>query len=220
MMRKSYFFIFIIILIHNVTTGQNLVSDEIKAKLEQLSIDKDTRIGEEKFHSIEYVTNLYAKNDYQPFWTEPGSIDDAIAGLNFAYEDGLLAADYHLEAILRLQVELELEKEVKGVKGMKEVKVEKMAELDLLLTDGVIFYADHLLYGKINPVTLVQTWNFGFAPIPDLNASTLSEYIAKNEIPARLHDLRPDMPMYDTLISILARYRLIEKKGGWQAGLE
>jgi L,D-transpeptidase YcbB len=85
-----------------------------------------------------------------------------------------------------------------------------------LLTDGVILYADHLLYGKIDPVTLVQTWNFGFAPIPDLNPSAFSQYIVNREIPVRLQDLRPKMPMYDTLLGILARYREIERKGGWQ----
>jgi murein L,D-transpeptidase YcbB/YkuD len=92
-----------------------------------------------------------------------------------------------------------------------------MADLDLLLTDGIIFYADHLLYGKIDPVDLFPTWNFGFVPIPDLNASTFSEYITNHKIPARLRNLRPDMPMYDTLLAILAKYRDIAAKGGWQA---
>jgi L,D-transpeptidase YcbB len=209
LMRKYFFFILIFI-IPFLLPAQNQVPELIKAKLDELAADKETEIAGEKFHSVEYVTNLYAKNDYNPFWTGPGSIEDAINGINRAYEDGLQTADYHLDAILRLQGELAFA-EVDKVE-----KAGKIAELDLLLTDGVIFYADHLLYGKINPVTIVQTWNFGFAPIPDLNASTLTEYITGHEISSRLKDLRPNMPIYDTLLSILARYRDIERKGGWQ----
>jgi L,D-transpeptidase YcbB len=218
-MRKYFFFILIIILIPFLLHAQNKVPELIKAKLDQLGTNKDTEIAGEKFHSIEYVSNLYAKNDYKPFWTGSGSIEDAINGINNAYDDGLQTADYHLDAILRLQGELAFYHggNVDKVGQVeRDAREEKMVELDLLLTDGVIFYADHLLYGKINPVTIVQTWNFGFAPIPDLNASTLTEYITGHEISTRLNDLRPNMPIYDTLLSILARYRGIEKKGGWQ----
>jgi L,D-transpeptidase YcbB len=215
-MRNFFIFIFIIIFINSVSHAQNQVSEQIKVKLEQLTNDKDTRIGGEKFHSIEYVINLYAKNNFQPFWTKPEYIDDAINGIKSSFEDGLLTVDYHLEAILRLQSEIA---SIEGDKVNKVVQVEKMAELDLLLTDGVIFYADHLLYGKIDPITIEQTWNFGFSPIPDLNASTLSEYVTKNKITSRLEELRPDMPIYDTLLVILARYREIAAKGGWQAVL-
>jgi L,D-transpeptidase YcbB len=221
-MRKIRFFFLLISLIPANIFAQNQVSDLIKSKLEQLTINKDTRIGGEKFHSIEYVSNLYAKNDYKPFWTEPGYVENAINGIKGSFEDGLQPEDYHLEAILSLQSEIatmKSDKVGKVVKVVEVVEVEKMAELDLLLTDGVIFYADHLLYGKIDPVDLFPTWNFGFAPIPDLNASTFSEYITNHEIPSRLRNLRPDMPMYDTLLAILARYRDIAANGGWQAVL-
>jgi L,D-transpeptidase YcbB len=210
-MRKSFIFILIFILINGIAHAQNKVSELIKAKLDQLALDSNTRIGGEKFHSIEYVANLYAKNDYKPFWTESGYVEDAINGLNNSFEDGLQPDDYHLKAILELQ-----DKITTGL-GNKEDKAPKMADLELLLTDGIIFYSDHLLYGKIDPVDFFPTWNFGFAPIPDLNASTFSEYITNHEILSRLRDLRPDMPMYDTLLSILARYRDIASKGGWQS---
>jgi murein L,D-transpeptidase YcbB/YkuD len=218
-MRKICFFILLILIKPGIILCQNLVPELIKAKLELLTTNQDTEIGGEKLHSIEYVSNLYSKNDYNPFWTEPGYIDDAIYSIKSSYEDGLQADDYHLETILRLQSELAINDGDKVGKVVQVDKVEKMAELDLLLTDGIIFYADHLLYGKIDPVTLLPTWNFGFAPIPDLNASTFSEYITNDEIPNRLRNLRPDMPMYDSLLVILARYRVIADKGGWQTVL-
>jgi murein L,D-transpeptidase YcbB/YkuD len=212
-MKKICFFIFLILIKSGIIFSQNQVSEQIKTKLELLTNNQDTRIGGEKFHSIEYVSNLYAKNDYKPFWTEPGYIDDAINTIKSSYEDGLQADDYHLTAILELRDNI-----ATGL-GNKEDKAPKMADLDLLLTDGIIFYADHLLYGKIDPITLFPTWNFGFAPIPDLNASTFSEYIANHEVPSRIRNLRPDMPMYDTLLAILARYRDIAGAGGWQTVL-
>lgn len=212
-MRKSFILIYIIFLINSVTLADSQVSEQIKSKLEQLTINKDTKIGGEKFHSIEYILNLYARNEFQPFWTKAEYIEDAINGISSSYEDGLLPVDYHLEAILKLQ------DEIASDEGDKSGQVDKEAELDLLLTDGIIFYADHLLYGKIDPVTIEQTWNFGYSPIPDLNASTFSEYISNHEIVSHLKELRPEMPVYDTLLVILARYRDIAEKGGWQAVL-
>jgi murein L,D-transpeptidase YcbB/YkuD len=187
------------------------IPEYIRSKLEQLSVDPETKIGGEKFHSIEYVSNLYAQNDYMPFWTEPEYVEDAINGINSSYEDGLLPPDYHMEAILVLQHYLAMDP------GSDDEKGEKIAELDLLLTDGVIFYADHLLYGKLNPETLIPTWNFEFAPIPDLNPAFFLQYISTNEIHSLLNNLRPGLFQYDTLLSILARYRDIAGNGGWQS---
>jgi murein L,D-transpeptidase YcbB/YkuD len=219
-MRKSLCFIIIIIITpfilfagkpaKNLPVQSADIPELIKSMLEQLALDPGIKTGGEKLHSIEYVSNLYVKNDYKPFWTKPEYISDAIRGITGSYNDGLLPTDYHLDAILVLQYELAMNK------GSKSEMAEKTAELDLLLTDGVIFYADHLIYGKINPETLIPTWNFEFAPIPDLTPSTFEEYITKNEITVRLNDLRPRMFLYDTLVAILARYREIDSKGGWQ----
>ncbi len=151
-MKKICFFILLLLIKSGIILSQNLVPEQIKTKLELLTNNQDTEIGGEKFHSIEYVSNLYAKNDYKPFWTEPGYIEDAINSIKSSYEDGLQADDYHLTAILELRDNI-----ATGL-GNKEDKAPKMADLDLLLTDGIIFYADHLLYGKIDPVD----------PYPDL----------------------------------------------------
>jgi murein L,D-transpeptidase YcbB/YkuD len=223
-MSKAVLFILIIIIIPGLIYGEQPsknyyqpssqssgIPELIRSKLEQLSLDPETKIGGEKFHSIEYVSNLYEKNDFQPFWTEPEYVEDAIKGIRSSYEDGLLPLDYHLEAILALQHQLALDT------VSEEEKAEKLAELDLLLTDGVIFYADHLVYGKLDPVALIPTWNFEFAPIPDLNPEFFMQYISTNEIPSFLNNLRPSLFQYDTLLSILAQYRDIAGNGGWQS---
>lgn len=189
---------------------QEQVSILIRAKLEQLAADKDYRVSGQKIHSIEYISNLYKKNDFRPFWIKSEYVIDAILGLEGSYEDGLPSSDYHLEAII------ELEKEIEALREENDIKASKSAELDLLITDGIIFYADHLLYGKVDPVTLVSTWNFGFSPIPDLNPSALNQYIETGTIAARMKDLRPDMHLYDTLLTTLAFYREIMSKGGWE----
>ena len=210
MSNKACFIVFILLVPIYIMAGERIkIHDLIKANLEKLAIDKETKIGGEKIHSIEYITNLYTKNEYQPFWKEEAAVEDAIKGIVGSVEDGLLPQDYHLEAVLFLRNKL-LQDE-----GGKKENLELKAELDILLTDGVIFYAYHLLYGKIDPVTLVPTWNFGFAPIPDLNVPNLADYIEKSEISTRLAELRPDIPMYDSLLAILAKYRKIAAGGGW-----
>ena len=213
-MRKPVIIVIFLLLTNIILYSQSqTTSFFIKEKLEQLAADNNLKIDGEKLHSIEYISNLYQKNDYQPFWTKPEYVGDAVTGLEASYDDGLLTSDYHLETIIALQAE------IMALKGESGLNSSRQADLDLLITDGIIFYSDHLLYGKIDPVTLVPTWNFGFAPIPDLNPSTLNSYIMGREIPARLGNLRPDMHLYDTLINILARYRAIAAGGGWETVL-
>lgn len=186
------------------------VSDVIKSKLELLAIDKDLKIAGEKIHNIEYITNLYQKNDYRQFWNKPEYILDAVAAIRNSFADGLLPGDYHLVAITALQSELS------SPRRQTSPAPDQFADLDLLLTDGIIFLANHLLYGKIDPISLLPTWNFGYAPIPDLNATTLNRYIVNREIPSRLEELKPDMNLYDSLVSALEKYRAIAANGGWQ----
>lgn len=208
MNRSIILFINVILLTFSIK-AQNSVSTQIRLQLDLLAANKDYKISGEKIHNIEYISNLYAKNDFRPFWIKQEYVVDAILGLKGAYEDGLLSSDYHLETVI------ELSKEIEALRGDTDLKASKSADLDLLLTDGIIFYSDHLLYGKVDPVAMVSTWNFGFAPIPDLNPSTLNQYIEKGEIASRLKELRPDMHLYDTLVNILVRYREIMAKGGW-----
>ncbi len=185
------------------------ISDVIRSKLEILSVNPDYKIAGEKFHNIEYVTHLYQQTNYHPFWSTLQSADDAVAAILLSTADGLIPPDYHLEAILVTKNAL-LRTNV-----IDPVKIEKAAEMELLMTDGILFYAYHLLYGKCDPVTLIPTWNFEFAPIPDLQSDDLLEYIKSRQIINRLVELRPDLPLYDTLLIYLSKYRELAHEGGW-----
>ena len=208
-MRQAIIIIISLFFITPENKAESNISGMIKSRLEELSVDENTRIAGEKMHSIEYISNLYAKNDYRPFWTKAEYVGDAISALAGSYHDGLLTDDYHLQAIIRLHTE------TVAIQDESEEKISRTADLDLLLTDGIIYYADHLLFGKTDPVTLENTWNFGFAPIPDLNSESLNHYISDREIIIRLEQLRPDMHLYDTLLNTLAQYRHIMANGGW-----
>jgi murein L,D-transpeptidase YcbB/YkuD len=211
-MRYIYIILFIIpVFFPALTFSQSDgVSNFIRSKLEQLQSDQNLKISGEKIHNIEYISNLYQKNDYRQFWTKPEYAGDAITALHASFDDGLLPADYHIDAIFELQ------DEISAVNNESGLKSSMLADLDLLLTDGIIFSADHLLYGKIDPVSLNPTWNFGFAPIPDLNPESFSQFIIDREISARLGDLRPGIRLYDTLMIYLGRYRDIAARGGWE----
>jgi murein L,D-transpeptidase YcbB/YkuD len=128
-----------------------------------------------------------------------------------SYTDGLMPLDYHLNAIMRLQDEL------KGDPERNPERVEKAAELELLMTDGIIFYAYHLLYGKCDQESLVPTFNFGFTPIPNLNPVDFQDAISNGKLANRLIQLRPQIAVYDSLMAKLAYYREIEILGGWSS---
>jgi L,D-transpeptidase YcbB len=190
---------------------QVAVSNEIKGLLDGLAGNPDTRIGGEKINNIEYITNLYQQAGYQPFWIRSEYFDNAVKALLQSSEDGLLPEDYHLNAINELRTSLTTPGQASGE------DLPKAGELEVLLTDGVLLYAYHLLYSKADQETLVPTWDFEYAPIPDLNHESFRQNVENREIPARLASLRPQIFLYDTLVSTLARYRQYEAQGGWVA---
>jgi murein L,D-transpeptidase YcbB/YkuD len=191
-------------------TPKSGISEQIQARLDALAEDPGHRIGGDKMHNIEYLTNLYHKSGYQPFWTDLAYAEDALEGILMSYADGLTPADYHLSAIQVLKSELSRSSPVTpDLTG-------KAAELELLLTDGVLFFGYHLLYGKADQFTLVPTFNFGFTPLPDANPVSFRESITNRDVTGKLSSLRPAIPIYDTLMAILAAYREIQSRGGWQ----
>ena len=94
-------------------------------------------------------------------------------------------------------------------------EADALAELDLLLTDAFLTYADHLADGRVDPVTLHPDWVPGRSEA-DL-VSALERAIGGDGVRSVLEGLLPAHEGYRRLREAMLRHREIAASGGWPA---
>ena len=147
----------------------------------------------------DFVNEFYELAGYQPVWTDPAYAREMLALLKSSEEEGLNPADYHYEALLALQEEYEQPWSDKDY---------LRAQAEMLLTDGILLYARHLIEGKIDPRTLDESWNYSRRDFdPAVIAGSLLKAIRDKKVAQELEGLRPDMAFYGLMKQALADYR-------------
>ena len=122
--------------------------------------DKDTSISAEikvqlgdfkkadVFHFPHSVFHFYRYHNFQPVWVKPGDDPkhtwEGVMLINCVLQFGLCHADYHPKEIdyTRLRTILE---------HPEQVNNNEKARCELMITDALITFINHLHYGKLNP---------------------------------------------------------------------
>jgi murein L,D-transpeptidase YcbB/YkuD len=128
--------------------------------------------------------------------------------LETAPQDGLKPEDYFV-AELRTRV----------ARAHETRSSLEQADLDILLTESLIRFGYHQLFGKVNPVALDANINFTRTFLDDRDpASAIPEIVASPKpLRVQLDDAIPRSVFYQTLQKNLAEYRDIATAGGWPA---
>lgn len=134
--------------------------------------------------------------------------EEMIRAIKASPTHGLQPADYHIEEIDAVIADLR-----NDLRRKDSVDAEKLASLDLLLTDAFLLYASHMLSGRIDPGKYYVQW-VASPRSADL-ASILQDAIEGSRVEKNLKKLEPDYVGYENLKKALANYRMIAAKGGW-----
>jgi murein L,D-transpeptidase YcbB/YkuD len=182
---------------------------------EQLQLQRELRVGTtEKSHEgldrlIEQKSlfnnrlhRFYAARGFQPVWAKRTMIAELISAVEESVDEGLDPADYHL-------------KEIREIYSKNPATPEVSACYDIFLTDAFLTFASNLRYGKVDPETLDTHWNAGHARSGRVLENKLHNGSVSGQIAALFQDLRLQHPKYNLLKKGLARYRTIEREGGW-----
>ena len=179
----------------------------IKQRITQGNATSKKPIWGEPLYSTFLVASFYKGRDYQPAWSHDGQlmqVDMLIKAVDEAYGDGLSPAYYHLIRIRSL---------VDNTGRELSAGPNRLADLDILLTDAFITLGCHLSAGCVNPVTVASEW---FAKGGRVDVASLLEQALKNkQISKALMGLRPEKGIYTRLRSALAQYRELASKGEW-----
>ena len=177
---------------------------------------------------------FYKDRDYKLAWltfdAPTEDADELLEALDASEKEGMSPEPYDLDKIEALLADLyniETRKQRRKDWRKKLIKSKKFKErfkeqdtvlfhdivrLDFLMTANYLTYASHLLAGKIRPD---ETADWYSNPRKKNLSEHLNEALDDGEIMKSLQDLAPPHPQYDKLKEQLARFREIEKSGGW-----
>jgi L,D-transpeptidase YcbB len=154
------------------------------------------------------ILKLYGQKNSRPDakWNSRNKIDQMIASIHNASQDGLNPDDYHLKEIEDLNDKLAT---------ASKVRIEDAGRLELLLTDSFLLLAFHLSVGKTDPETIYPQWEISRRNAGLAWDKLVDSVLKGNNITEALQNMTPVHSEYHNLKKALAKYRLIEELGGW-----
>ncbi len=148
------------------------------------------------------IPKFYMDRGYTPAWTDKRLINQMIQAIEGAYGHGLNPDDYHRKTIKRL----------KDLYDHKKATPADKADLDMLLTDGLLRLSFHLFYGKVSPESLDPDWNLKRKILDKDPSQYLKRVISSGDIKGNLDRLWPHESYYLVLRNWLKKYRKFIKE--------
>ncbi|QTF93739.1 L,D-transpeptidase family protein [Halomonas sp. BM-2019] len=150
------------------------------------------------------LRDFYAARAYRPAWAERQQVAAFAEALQTLEGDGLDPRDYRPERLVAEH--RRLDEAGAGVEARARLDVEASA---LLLTA-----LGHLQRGRLDPRVVDPQWEIPVMP-PDLDLASISRAVDAQRFEQAFAAARPAYAPYERLRSGLARYRRIERLGGW-----
>lgn len=182
------------------------VAETLRRSVEQLRSTGEVTIAGEKVLSRQALPEIYEARGFRLLWSEPGNEEAMLGEIAAASGDGLSPADYHFDA-LRAALER---------RTWQPESAAAAATADLLLTDALLRLAAHFHFGKLDPATGEPRWDLVETIRGEPGAIVATRIATGRALARQLGELRPVQPMYGRFKSALARYRVIEREGGWE----
>ncbi len=204
-MKKIVFILLSVVFISGFEFAQSesineIINKKVNAGREKKSVSADGII----LYAQEVLTKYYELNDYNPAWSDKKNFNEVISILEDSYNEGLMPDDYHLNNIKKL---------IEEVKSNPDPY--KLADLDMLMTDGILLYASHLILGKVDQSKIRPGWDVPSNKLPGNGDSLLYSTLKNKNLSEVINSFKPNNFMYDYLRKGLKNYRELAKNGGW-----
>ncbi len=153
------------------------------------------------------VKEFYRNREYNAAWHQGRRIlpqaNQLLKNLKKSNNEGLNPAIYHTSFL------------EDKLKNKDKLSSEELDELDVLLTDASLLFAEDLAYGRLNPKQFGHSWNINEDKIQ--LTTSLNEAIEAEDVQQFFDQLRPVNPQYNLLRKALTDYKVkLEKEGDWE----
>ncbi len=171
--------------------------------LHPLVLDKDTvfQLGE--------LRKAYASGEYKALWVESDGVksmaDSLIATIEDTKWDGLDPEKYHYTALKE-----KVDAFRKSAQRHDEIPAEQAGLLDMQLTEAFLNMSRDMVYGLYEPNVVDSLW-FNRTDTTFSAVTALEQVVKEGEIGAVVNQLRPQMPWYNDLRSMLQKYTQLKE---------
>ncbi len=178
------------------------VVEALRERIEALIAGGQLSVDGTPLSATRSLPAIYEYHGFEPFW-DAARVAKLIEVVRASAADGLTPSDYHLALLERLA-------------ARPDPTPLDAAQLDLLAADAYTELLYHLYFGKIDPVSIDDRWNFERREVKNDDAvQFILGAITSPDIGVAIDAVRPDHWMYRSLVEALASYRRIEATGGW-----
>jgi len=186
------------------------VSSALKSRIESLASGDRLQVAGDAIAARRFLSDFYRSREFNPAWRSAQRQEQLLAVVEASARHGLDPRDYHPQAIRALRRDLA---QVAGRAG----EADRLADLDLLLSDALARLVYHLRFGKTDPRDLYPDWRFSrtLGLIDPIQA--FETLIASEDLAEAVERYARQLPLYPRLREALMRYRAIEAAGGWRA---
>jgi len=186
-------------------TATATASGSLEQQIEALLKEPSPRISGVRLASVEVLAELYRQRDYRRVWQRQGQVKDLLRAIAASPEEGLSPSDFHEAALKR----------VLGGKDLGGLSEQARDDADLLLTDSLLLYLHHRLFGKLDPAAIDHKLYYVDPPTLEDLTARLAAALDAPDLGDHLRQLVREPVFYTRLKEGLARYRAVADAGGW-----
>jgi murein L,D-transpeptidase YcbB/YkuD len=182
---------------NTIALHQEEIEHAIREIIENRLPDERYRVYEQALYSTFLIPEFYVNRAFQNAWIQHidslGLVNDFIQYIEEIEHHGLQPEHYHLESIKNLRDSIS--------DKSKPFNPNRIAQLDLLLSDAFFMLSSHLYNGKVDIETLTATWNIR-RDKPHLALDKKLEMLVNVKHPALfMRRFYPQHPGYETMIA-------------------
>jgi L,D-transpeptidase YcbB len=160
---------------------------------------------------------FYEARSHRPAWHDGESVAAFAAALHTLDTDGLTPQDYQADGLVAAHREAYAEGGSDGGNaGGDAGGNEREARFDLHVSRVLLTALTHLQRGKVDPRVIDSDWDIPIEAA-ELDPTAISRAVDAQRFEQAFAEARPAYAPYERLRAGLARYRTLERLGGWES---
>jgi murein L,D-transpeptidase YcbB/YkuD len=204
-LKVSALFLTLLASLPATSQAQTSSNEQIQYLSEQLLLGSEVTVAGAALAASNIIPEFYSRREFTPAWTDDDQIGEFVDLIGKAYEEGLDPGDY-------------LHAELSGLVDAHRQNpddADLQGKLDILLTESLSRYGNHLVFGKVDPAQLDENWNWSQRPDGRDPVTLVQQAIDADSITAFIENFLDRGPIYRRLREVLGEYRDLKDAGGW-----
>jgi L,D-transpeptidase YcbB len=179
--------------------------ERLQERVEALATEAHPRVAGVGLASMPVLAEVYRGREFRRVWRDQVQVTDLLGAIARSPDEGLSPSDFHDLALTRLF----------GGKDLGHLAAQTRDDADLLLTDSLLRYLHHRLFGKLDPVAIDRKLHYADPPTLEEMVMQLGAALDAPDLGDHLVHLVREPAFYTRLKEGLARYRVAAANGDW-----